>query len=303
MNLADIEAFLAITSTKSLTKAAEVLHLSQSSISNRLKNLEQEIGLLLIERRQGQKTITLTPAGEDFILVAEKWLYLWHETQSLKSSPTLSLSIGAVDSVNTYLLPDIYQEIIQQYPGMRLQIYTKSSNELYSLIEQRVIDTAFVVQEKLIKNVNISPLFTESMVVIRLAVPEHQAVKEVHPHQLNPKGELYHDWFPAYELWHNKWWDPVKPPQIQVNIGPMVLPLLRTPQQWSIIPFSIAASAAATGKYTLQTLVDPPPERTCYKLTHKFIKSSAKTALTIFDKFAAALNADRFTTIEQHPLR
>lgn len=293
MNLADIEAFLAITSAKSLTKAAEALHLSQSSISNRLKNLEQEIGLLLIERRQGQKTIALTPAGEDFTAVAEKWLYLWNETQSLKTRPVLSLSVGAVDSINTYLLSDIYNRMSQAHPAIRLQIHTRSSYDLYELIEQRAVDVAFVVQERLIKNVEMTPLFTESMVVLRLAAPEHLAVRAIRPEQLDPQGELYHDWFPAYELWHNKWWDHVKPPQIRVNIGPMVLPLLRTSRQWSIVPYSVAASAAATGKYTIQELLDPPPPRTCYKLTHKLIKPSTQSVLAVFDGFAAALGTGR----------
>ena len=290
MNINGIEAFLAIVSTQSLTKAAEFLHLSQSSVSHRLKNLEQELGLFLVERHKGSKTVTLTPAGEDFILVAEKWNHLWLETQALRSTPNVSLSIGAVESVNTYLLPDIYEKIIQQHPDMRLQIYTKHSNDLYSLLEQRVIDIAFVLQERLIKNINITPFFTEPMVVIRIALPEHQSVKAIHPQQLNPNDELYHDWFPAYQLWHNKWWDPVKPAHIYVSTGPMVLPLLRTPQQWSIVPLSIAHSAAIAGKYTIQTLVDPPPQRICYKLTHKLIRSSAKTGLAIFEAFAANVN-------------
>lgn len=290
MNIDDIQAFLAVVSNQSLTKAAETLHLSQSSVSHRLKNLEQELGLVLVERQKGLKTITLTPAGEDFIPVAEKWMHLLLETQSLKSRTSLSLSIGAVDSVNTYLLPNIYQQLINHQPTMRLHIYTKNSTDLYDLLEQRIIDIAFVLQERLIKNIEISPFFTEPMVVIRLALPEHQSVQTIHPQQLNPSDELHHDWFPAYQLWHNKWWDPLKPAHIEVSNGPMVLPLLRTPQQWAIVPLSIAQSTAATHKYTIQRLTEPPPDRICYILTHKFTKSSTKKALAIFETFAAKLH-------------
>jgi DNA-binding transcriptional LysR family regulator len=55
MNIDDIQAFLAVVSNQSLTKAAEILHLSQSSVSHRLKNLEQELDLILIERGKGLK--------------------------------------------------------------------------------------------------------------------------------------------------------------------------------------------------------------------------------------------------------
>lgn len=289
MNIDDIQAFLAVVSNQSLTKAAEFLHLSQSSVSHRLKNLEQELGLVLVERGKGLKRIALTPAGEDFILVAEKWIQLLLETQSLKSRTRLSLSIGAVDSINTYLLPNLYQQIICQCPTMRLYIYTQNSADLYDLIEQRTIDIAFVLHERIIKNIEVSPLFAEPMVVIRLALPEHLSVPYIHPQQLNPQDELYHDWFPAYQIWHNKWWDPFQSSHIQVSNGPMVLPLLRTPQQWAIVPLSIAQSKAATNQYTIQKLVDPPPDRICYKLTHKFAKSRTKEAVAIFDTFAAEL--------------
>ncbi|MDF2634342.1 MAG: transcriptional regulator, LysR family [Pelosinus sp.] len=289
MNIDDIQAFLAVVSNQSLTKAAEMLHLSQSSVSHRLKNLEQELDLVLVQRGKGLKTIALTPAGEDFILVAEKWIQLLLETQSLKSRTRLSLSIGAVDSVNTYLLPNLYQQIICQHPTMRLHIYTQNSTDLYDLIEQRAIDIAFVLHERIIKNIEVSPFFAEPMVVIRLALPEHLAVPNIHPQQLNPQDELYHDWFPAYQIWHNKWWDPFQSSHIQVSNGPMVLPLLRTRKQWAIVPLSIAQSKATTNQYTIQKLIDPPPDRICYKLTHKFAKSRTKEAEAIFDTFAAEL--------------
>lgn len=289
MNIDDIQAFLAVVSNQSLTKAAEVLHLSQSSVSHRLKNLERELDLVLVQRGKGVKTITLTPAGEDFIIVAEKWIQLLLETQSLKSRTRLSLAIGGVDSVNTYLLPNIYQEIICKQPDMRLHIYTQNSNDLYDLIEQRTIDIAFVLHERMVKNIEVTPFFAEPMVVIRLALPEHLAVPTIHPQQLNPQDELYHEWFPAYQIWHNKWWDPFQSSHIQVSNGPMVLPLLRTPKQWAIVPLSIAQTKAATNEYTIQKLLDPPPDRICYKLTHKFAKSRTKEGVAIFNEFAAKL--------------
>lgn len=293
MNIDDIQAFLAVVSNQSLTKAAESIHLTQSSVSHRLKNLENELGLLLVERGKGQKNITLTPAGEDFIPVAEKWIQLLLETQSLKAGNKLSLAIGAVDSVSTYVLPNLYQQIMCQHPAMRLHIYTKNSTELYELIEERRIDIAFVLHERIMKHIDVAPFFAEPMVVIRLALPEHIAIENVHPNQLNPRDELYHDWFPAFQIWHNKWWDPFNLSHIQVSNGPMVLPLLRMPQQWAIVPMSIAQSVAETGKYTIQKLIDPPPDRICYRLTHKFAKSRTKEAIEIFDAFSAEILAGR----------
>lgn len=69
MNFLGIETFLAIIETRSLTKATEILHVSQSTVSHRLKSLEQEINTVLIEHKKGHKTITLTPKGEEFISI------------------------------------------------------------------------------------------------------------------------------------------------------------------------------------------------------------------------------------------
>ncbi|WP_346354122.1 LysR family transcriptional regulator [Azotosporobacter soli] len=289
MNLDDMKAFLAIAAHRSLTKAAESLHVSQSSVSHRLKNLEQELELLLVERGKGVKSIVLTPAGEEFTLVAERWMQLALETQSLKAKNRLSLAIGAVDSVNTYLLPGLYQQIICRQPDLRLHIHTQNSAALYPLLEERTIDVAFVLQERIMKNIEVTPLFAEPMVVIRLAAAEHAAEPLIDPRQLKARDELYHEWFPAYSIWHDKWWDPFQASHIQVSNGPMVLPLLQTPQQWAIVPLSIAQSKAATQEYVIQYLSEPPPERICYKLTHKFAKSRTKEVLALLDELLAEL--------------
>ncbi len=286
MYILGIEAFLAIVATHNLTKAAEILHLTQSSVSQRLKTLEQELGVSLIERNRGLKQITLTPEGEEFILLAEKWNSLWRETQSLQSNPVLSLAVGAVDSMNTYVLPDIYQKIVRDYPALRLKIVTGHSNELYDLMERQVIDVAFVLHERIVRNLNITPFSVEDMVVLRLASVTNQNTLVVAPTDLDPHEEIRHDWFPAYQFWHDKWWDPIKPSHLFVTNGPMVLSLLKTSTQLTIVPLSIARSATADGRYVMQRLSDPPPDRVCFKLTHKFLKPSTKKGLAIFDRIA-----------------
>jgi DNA-binding transcriptional LysR family regulator len=53
MNFLGIEAFLAIVQTHNLKRAADLLHLTQATISYRLKTLEQEMGAVLVERSKG----------------------------------------------------------------------------------------------------------------------------------------------------------------------------------------------------------------------------------------------------------
>ncbi|WP_245625044.1 LysR family transcriptional regulator [Paenibacillus stellifer] len=108
-----IEAFLAIVRTESISKAAELLHLSQATVSYRLKTLEKEMGSLLVERRKGAPKISLTPKGENFFSIAERWEALWRETQILQASGSqLSLAISAAESISHFVLPPVYRILI-----------------------------------------------------------------------------------------------------------------------------------------------------------------------------------------------
>ncbi len=62
MNLAEIETFLTIVNTKSITKTADLLFLSQPTVSHRLTTLENELGFSLVIRNKGHK-VELTPKG------------------------------------------------------------------------------------------------------------------------------------------------------------------------------------------------------------------------------------------------
>ena len=60
MKQIDIETFLTLNKTGSLTKAAETLYVSQPTVSHRLKDLEEELGISLLMRGKGQRRIELT---------------------------------------------------------------------------------------------------------------------------------------------------------------------------------------------------------------------------------------------------
>ena len=85
MKQIDIETFLTLNKTGSLTKAAETLYVSQPTVSHRLKDLEEELGISLLMRGKGQRRIELTQKGEEFVAIAERWLALMAETSALRN--------------------------------------------------------------------------------------------------------------------------------------------------------------------------------------------------------------------------
>ncbi len=271
MHIDDIEIFLALVRTYNLSKAAEQLHLSQSTISRRLTVLENNIGIKLFERKRGQKKIKVTPKGQQFVFIAQRWSTLWHEIHSLKNiAPHLSLSIGSVDSLNTTFLLPFYQKLIKHTPKTKLKIITSTSPELYKLVEKHEIDVGFVLREISSKSIISEQTFSEPMVVITMSNYQNKGMG-LHPSDLEPHFEILLNWSPTYMIWHNYWWDPYISGRIEVDTTSLIVEsLINNPKLWSIVPKSVALHALHSHSLNLYELTDPPPERTCYKITHRY---------------------------------
>ena len=285
MCVAGIDAFLAILQSHSLIKAADLLHLTQATISYRLKTLEQELGATLIERSKGVQALTLTPFGENFVTIAERWSSLKREIEIMQAGgPQLSLSVAGSNSINTYVLPPLYCALSQHAPRMRLRFRTQHSAELYDTIERREVDVAFVKMERTVPNILVEPFFVDEMVLIRVAAPDIFEMKPAHPVDLNCEHEIYMNWSPAYQLWHDRWWDPFAPARIPVDTAGLIFSLMQDAKQWSIVPKSVAAAFVKSGRFVIQELLESPPARTCYKLTHKHPKPTVSKSLDILNK-------------------
>ncbi|HML34770.1 MULTISPECIES: LysR family transcriptional regulator [Sporomusa] len=290
MYVAGIEAFLAIVQTQSLKKAAELLNLTQATVSYRLKILEQEMGAVLVERGKGIQKIALTPFGENFVTIAERWSKLKTDIEKLQASgPQLSLAIGGSNSLNTYVLPPLYRALTQHSPRIRLQFRTQHSMELWDTMERREIDVAFVKMERTVPSIEVEPFFVDRAVLIRPATPETGELQPIHPTELNCEYEIYCNWGPTFQMWHDRWWDPARAAHIPVDVVGLVFSLMQDSRQWSVLPQSVAVAFVKTGQFVIQQLLDPPPERVCYKITHRNIKPSVKKSLDILDQYMTEL--------------
>ncbi|HWR30172.1 MAG TPA: LysR family transcriptional regulator [Negativicutes bacterium] len=290
MYVAGIDAFLAILQSHSLIKAADLLHLSQATVSYRLKTLEQELGVTLIERSKGVQAITLTPFGENFVPIAERWSSLKREIEIMQTDgPQLSLSVAGSNSLNTYVLPPLYRALSQHAPRMRLHFRTQHSVEIYDTIERREVDVAFVKLERTAPNILVDPFFIDEMVLLRVATPDNSGIKPAHPADLSSEHEIYMNWSPTYQLWHDRWWDPFSPTRIPVDTAGLIFSLMQDARQWSIVPKSVATAFVKSGRFVIQELLESPPARTCYKLTHKHPKPTVNRSLDILNQYLKLL--------------
>lgn len=291
-----IEAFLAVVRTQNINKAAKMLNLAQSTTSKRLKMLEDELGITLFERGKGWKSIRLTPEGEEFIDLAERWDSLWQETQLMQlRKPKLTLSIGVLDSIINSIFPSLYHSLSQHQPELNLKITTSHSPDLYEEVERRNVDVAFSLLERTHPNVIVEKCYTEPMVILRPSISSPKS-EFVHPAELDGRYELYVRWNPGYQIWHDRWWASAGSIQTRVDTVQLILALLKTPEQWSVVPLSVAKAALLKGgNFAILYLTEPPPERTCYKIRHKNPKARTKEALKIFDHYLGILLEKEFS--------
>lgn len=295
-----IEAFLAVVRTQNISKAAEQLHLSQTTVSKRLCVLEQELETVLFERGKGLKLIRLTPAGENFVSMAERWDLLYCETQhTLAAGPQLTLSILILDSLINSIFPALYEALSRHEPKIQLSVITSHSGVAYEDIDRRNVNVAFSLLERNHPNVLATPCYSEPMVVLKAGPASQPGADRLHPDELDRRQELHLNWSPGYKLWHDKWWDPAIPCMAQVDTAQLMLLFLQKPEHWAIMPLSVAMRAQRKGTHSLYYLTDPPPDRVVYKLVHKHPKSSTLASLRIFDQYLDQVLQTEFAGLPQ----
>jgi len=288
---AGVEAFLAISRTRNLAAAAEILHLSPSAVSYRLKRLEQELGVQLIERRKGITHARLTSTGEGFVGIAERWSVLLRDIQAFSAEGIqLKLNISAPSSLTMYVFPKLYQALYLHRPRVRMRVSTEHTQESRDSVASRKMDIAFIMRKiDVPPTVTAKPFFVEDMVLLRLADEGRQPHAVVDIRSLDPEREIFMSWGPAYHSWHDAFWDPLSPPRIRVDTAILLPDLITTLEHWAITPFSVGASLAATGHFVLQRLSSPPPQRVCYQLTHKYQSAEVAQAVIILEKYLEQL--------------
>src|SRR5699024_10079564 len=143
--------------------------LSQPTVSHRLKALEEELGVQLMTRKKGYKQIELTSYGEDFIPIAERWIYLWQEMQCLREDrENLYLTIGCTDTINSAMMFNLYSGILDEDEQIiKLRNKTHYSSEIYHYLENHDIDLGFVHHYLHFKNIIAEPILKEKMYIIQ----------------------------------------------------------------------------------------------------------------------------------------
>ena len=199
----EIEAFLTIVRTGSISAAVEVLYVTQPALSRRIRALEQELGYQLFIRKKGLRNVGLTAEGKAFISLAERWKTVWNESRALKDMDRSGVfHIGSVGSVGTYLMPMVLERFMEKNPDCSLNFHQCHSFEGYKYVEDGSLDLALVSDDMFSQDVLTVPAFKGKMVLAVSGLLEdspRQPERMLSPSCLDPEKEIRLPWNPEYD--------------------------------------------------------------------------------------------------------
>ncbi len=147
MNLDRLKTFLAVAELGSFTSAAGMVNLTQSSVSQQLKELESELDLVLFDR--SSRPVRLTRDGAKLIPVAKQMLHYWQnfkENQEQKPCEG-KLIIGYVSSIMTNVLAHALQSLRNKHPGLAIKLVNTGgvTKHLAQMVADNELDASFGV--------------------------------------------------------------------------------------------------------------------------------------------------------------
>lgn len=168
LDLFDIEVFCKVADFKSMNKAAQFLHISQSAVSTRTANLEAELGTVLFIR--SKSGVSLTLSGSKFYIYAGNALKLLQSgidhTKHSKVNKN-QISIGITEPLYQSMSPSL-SAIIQDHPQQEWKISTGRSKELVYEILSQQLDMAIINNSPNLENKELiqTTLFEERIMLI-----------------------------------------------------------------------------------------------------------------------------------------
>lgn len=148
MELRTLRYFLTTVNEGNITRAAEVLHVTQPTLSRQLMDLERELGTTLVLR--GKKGLTLTDDGLFFRQRAEEIVELADhlEQQFAEKSDMVSgqITIGATESIGSRLLAKLICRFAERYPLVQFHLYNEMADNIKDRLDKGLADIGLLLE-------------------------------------------------------------------------------------------------------------------------------------------------------------
>lgn len=168
LDIAGLQAFVAVVEHGSFGKAATALFITQAGLSRRLKNLETQLGVMLIERTT--RSWRLSRIGHGFLPRAQRLITdmnnAFHEVRDDSRLGDMEVGLACVSSVASHLLPHIVSTYSRRFPKNRLRIFDSTAHEVTDAVLTKRADIGITVLPAPLRGVEASPLMLDPFVLV-----------------------------------------------------------------------------------------------------------------------------------------
>lgn len=201
MQFEQLEAFLAVVQTKNFTKASEILHVTQSTITNRIKMLEEHLGVPLFTRNNRHVEITL--AGENFKQYAYRLVELKLESEKgvrIDRKFDRFIGIGSTHFLWEYILHPAVDTFRRDHPTTALRMYTAHSIQVIQKMLDGIVDISVTFIEPNHNEIEVIPFFKNELVLVGSPSIIHEETMKIehfdsYTYLHMDWGELFNKWF------------------------------------------------------------------------------------------------------------
>lgn len=192
MELRTLRYFLAAAQEENITRAAELLHITQPTLSRQMMDLERKLGTTLMLR--GKNGLTLTDDGIFFRQRAEEIIELADRLEQVfvEKNTDVSgvISIGATESVGSRLFAKLVKQFFDKYPLVRFDLYNEMADYIKDRMDKGLIDVGLLLE----------PIDTSKYDFLRLSQKETWGVLMRDDHPLSGRESIRPDEIAQYPL-------------------------------------------------------------------------------------------------------
>ncbi|MHA3735573.1 transcriptional regulator CynR [Pseudomonas sp. Eth.TT006] len=165
MLLRHLRYLLAVADHGGFTRAADALHVSQPTLSQQIRQLEESLGVLLFDRTS--RTVKATDAGEAYIECARRVLVeleagkrALHDVKDLSRG---TLRLAMTPTFMAYLVGPLVRDYTARFPGIHLQIFELSMDDIEAGLADDSLDLAIAFTPVRNPDIECIPAFTETL--------------------------------------------------------------------------------------------------------------------------------------------
>lgn len=163
-----LKTFVTLAEVKNFTKTAELLLMSQPSVSLHIKNLEKEFQTKLFQR--SPKYLKITPSGEILYDRAKQMITIYEQTRQeiLEQQNTIKgdLKIAASFTIGEYILPPLLLDLQNQYPELNLQVTIANTEEVVQSTRSHHVDIGLIEGQTNERELIVTPFLEDELFIV-----------------------------------------------------------------------------------------------------------------------------------------